>query len=330
MEDTVIMIFTIGPENDGQKLLSFLKSKLKISSSALTALKRDEKGLMVNGAHVTVRYILKEGDLLEVNEIDSPEEVNDAIIPVNIPIDIIYENNDILLVNKPAHMPTHPSHGHMEDTLANAVAYMYNERGVPFVFRPIGRLDRNTSGISLIAKHLIAASYLFYARQKELIKKKYIAILKGEMIGDGSFNTINTYMKRQEDSIIVRCVSDGTEEGSFSAITHWRLLYSGHGISIVEAIPETGRTHQLRVHFAHIGHPILGDDVYGQEDSIIPRHALHAACLSLPLPYGGEIMEFVSPLPGDMIKAIRIICEVDTQAAISSVNEALAQQKNTY
>jgi len=329
MEDTVIMIFTIGPENDGQKLLSFLKSKLKISSSALTALKRDEKGLMVNGAHVTVRYILKEGDLLEVNEIDSPDEVNDAIIPVNIPIDIIYENNDILLVNKPADMPTHPSHGHMEDTLANAVAYMYKERGVPFVFRPIGRLDRNTSGISLIAKHLISASYLFYARQKELIKKRYIAILKGDMTGDGSFSTISTYMKRQEDSIIVRCVSDGSEEGSFPAITHWRLLYSGHGISIVEAIPETGRTHQLRVHFAYIGHPILGDDVYGQEESIIPRHALHAAYLSLPIPYEGEIRDFVSPLPDDMLIAIKSICGDDENIAINAVNKALSPKTNT-
>lgn len=329
MEDTVIMIFTIGSENDGQKLLSFLKSKLKISSSALTALKRDEKGLMVNGAHVTVRYILKEGDLLYVNEIDSPDEVNDAIIPVNIPIDIIYENNDILLVNKPADMPTHPSHGHMDDTLANTVAYMYKERGVPFVFRPIGRLDRNTSGISLIAKHLIAASYLFYARQKELIKKRYIAILKGDMTGDGSFSTISTYMKRQEDSIIVRCVSDGSEEGSFPAITHWRLLYSGHGISIVEAIPETGRTHQLRVHFAYIGHPILGDDVYGQEESIIPRHALHAAYLSLPIPYEGEIRDFVSPLPDDMLIAIKSICGDDENIAINAVNKALSPKTNT-
>lgn len=326
VEDTVIMIFTIGPKNNGQKLLSFLKSELKISSSALTALKQDEKGLMVNGAHVTVRYILKEGDLLEVNEVDSPEEVNETVIPVNIPIDIIYESRDILLINKPADMPTHPSHGHMEDTLANAVAYMYKERGVPFVFRPIGRLDRNTSGISLIAKHLISASYMFYARQKELIKKRYIAILMGEMVADGNFTTISTYMKRQEDSIIVRCVSDGTEEGSFPAITHWRLLYSGHGISIVEAIPETGRTHQLRVHFAHIGHPILGDDVYGKEDIIMKRHALHAACLSLPLPYDGEIVEFISQLPNDMINTINCTCGVDSELAIKSVNAALEQK----
>ena len=112
-------------------------------------------------------------------------------------------------------------------------------------------------------------------------------------------------MKRQEESIIVRCVSSSDEEGSFRAITHWRLLYSNDEISVVEAIPETGRTHQLRVHFSHIGHPILGDDVYGKESKLIGRHALHAAYLSLPLPYGDDIAQFMAMPPEDMINAAR-------------------------
>ena len=297
------MTFTITKEQAGKTVLSFLRSKLKISSSALSALKRDPIGICANGAHVTVRYILREGDLLSVNEIDLPEDGNEAILPVNIPLKVIFENEDVLLVDKPPHMPTHPSHGHFDDTLANAVAYKYKENGIPFVFRPIGRLDRNTSGISLVAKHSIAASFMYYARQKQLIGKKYLAILSGRVESDGEYHTIEAYMKRQEESIIVRCVSEEETEGSFTSLTRWRLLYSNDHISVVEAIPITGRTHQLRVHFAHIGHPILGDDVYGEELEIIKRHALHAAKLSLPIPYDDDIRDFISPPPEDMVKA---------------------------
>lgn len=306
------MDFIIDPEFHDKTVLSFLKSTLKISSSSLAALKRDEKGITVNGKHVTVRYILKPGDVLSVNEKDSPSDVNELLLPVNLDIDVIFENNDIILINKPPYMPTHPSHGHIDDTLANALAYKY--RNIPFVFRPIGRLDRNTSGISLIAKHSIAASYLYYARSKNMIKKKYIAILCGKIENDGSMQTIDTYMKRQEESIIVRCVGSEEDKDSFRAITHWRLLYANDRISIVEAIPETGRTHQLRVHFAHIGHPILGDDVYGTPSEYIGRHALHASHLSLPIPYEGKISEYIAETPQDMILAITKICGEDSEA----------------
>ena len=306
------MTFKISKEYAGKTVLSFLRSRLKISSSALADLKRDPMGICANGVHVTVRYILKEGDSISVNEIDLPEDGNDAILPVNIPLNVIFENEDILLIDKPPHMPTHPSHGHFDDTLANAVAYKYKERGIPFVFRPIGRLDRNTSGISLVAKHSIAASFMYYARQKELISKRYLAILCGHIESDGDFHTIETHMKRQEQSIIVRCVSNSNEEGSFLAITKWRLLYTNKDISVVEAVPITGRTHQLRVHFAHIGHPILGDDVYGEESNIIDRHALHAACLSLPIPYDDDTQDFISPPPCDMVAAARHYgCDLD-------------------
>lgn len=297
------MTFNITKDFSDKTVLSFIKSKLKISSNALSALKRDPMGILVNGVHVTVRYILKENDLLSINEKDLPEEANEDIIPVNIPVKVIFENDDLLLIDKPPHMPTHPSHGHIDDTLANAISYLYKTRNTPFVFRPIGRLDRNTSGISLIAKHSISASYMYYARQKQLMGKRYIAILSGKLQSDGDFHIIDTYMKRQEESIIIRCVSDSNDEASFRAVTKWRLLFANDHISVVEAIPITGRTHQLRVHFAHIGHPILGDDVYGIPDKYIDRHALHAASLSLPLPYGDEITEFISLPPEDMLNA---------------------------
>ena len=296
------MVFNITGDGAGKTVLSFLKSTLKISGAALSKLKRDEKGILANGSHVNVRYVLRDGDTLSINEQDLENEQSEHISPVNIPIDVIFENDDIMLVNKPPFMPTHPSHGHVDDTLANAVAYKYQERGIPFVFRPIGRLDRNTSGISLIAKHCISSSYLEYARGKDMLGKAYIAILCGRLESDG-WQTIETHMKRKEDSIIVRCVSDGDEDGSFSAVTKWRSLYSSDEISVVEAIPITGRTHQLRVHFSHIGHALLGDDIYGKECNYISRHALHAYKLSLPIPYGDNVETFTTMPPEDMQKA---------------------------
>ena len=296
------MVFKIDNAHAGKTVLAFLKSTLKISGAALSKLKRDEEGIMANGRHVTVRYILCESDILSINELDLPNEQSEHIDPINIPINVIFENDDVMLVDKPPYMPTHPSHGHTDDTLANAVAYKYFERNIPFVFRPIGRLDRNTSGISLVAKHAISSSFLEYARRNKMIGKSYIAILRGRLESDG-WQTIETYMKRKENSVIVRCVSNDDGEGVFSAVTRWRSLYSSDEISVVEAIPITGRTHQLRVHFSHIGHAILGDDIYGEECKYISRHALHAYRLSLPLPYGDEIKTFISPPPNDMKKA---------------------------
>ena len=132
------MIFNIDSEHSEKTVLSFLKSTLKISNSALAALKRDEIGIMVNGSHVTVRYVLKENDTLFINEKDTEADLNEAIPPINIPINFIFENDDVILADKPAFMPTHPSHGHLDDTLANAIAYVFAERGI------ISTLNHNT------------------------------------------------------------------------------------------------------------------------------------------------------------------------------------------
>ncbi len=307
------MTFLIDSQNTGRTVLSFLRSTLHISGSALAALKRDERGILANGLHVTVRYILQEHDILFINEKDSFEHISENVDPVKLPLHILFENEDILVTDKPANMPTHPSHGHTDDTLANAVAYLYKERGLPFVFRPIGRLDRNTSGISLMAKHGISASFLFYARQKQLIRKKYIAILVGNLESGQDYQTIHTYMRRQEDSIILRCVGSADEEGAFPAVTHWKTLFACEYCTVVEAIPETGRTHQLRVHFAHLGHPILGDNVYGSESPYIGRHALHAAYLAFPLPYGEKETAILSPPPPDMTAALKDCCGMNLQ-----------------
>lgn len=305
------MVFNIDVQDAGRTVLSFLKSKLKISSSALTSLKFDESGITVNGSHVTVRYVLRENDILAINEKDSFDDVNETVEAHNIPLDIVFENDDIMVINKPPYMPTHPSHNHTNDTLANAISYLYAQRGLPLVFRPIGRLDRNTSGISLVAKHSISASFLSYARHHNGIIKKYVAILEGKIENDGSVQRIITHMKRMENSVIVRCVSDGDDPDSFEAVTDWRLLYTDEKISVVEATPITGRTHQLRVHFAHIGHPILGDDIYGTPSEHISRHALHAGSLSIFMPYTDDLREFISDPPDDMQEAFKKITNLN-------------------
>ena len=301
------MDFKICKEDSGRTVLSFLKTHLKISASALASLKRVSMGICVGGQHVTVRYVLSEGDILSVNAKDSFSDVNETIEPCSIPIDILLENDDVFVINKPPFMPTHPSHNHSDDTLANALAYIYKERGEPLVFRPIGRLDKNTSGISVIAKHAVSASFLHYARSHSLIQKKYIALLDGCIARDSDLHTTKTFMKRMQDSVIIRCIGEENDPDSFEAITHWRVLFSNDAVSLVEAIPETGRTHQLRVHFAHLGHPIIGDDIYGTANEIIPRHALHAYSLSLPLPYGDKITTFVSMPPEDMQNAFNLL-----------------------
>lgn len=312
------MKFIIGTQEAERTVLSFLRSKLKISTSALASLKRVDMGICVNEKHVTVRYILSEGDVLSIRDKDSFSDVNERVEPHCIPLDIILENDGLFVINKPPFMPTHPSHNHTDDTLANALAYLYRQRGEPLVFRPIGRLDRNTSGISLIAKSSISASFLHYARTHGLMQKRYVAMLEGQIATDTDWHTTETYMKRSEDSVIVRCVGDSDDPDSFKAITHWRVLYSNDEISMVEAIPETGRTHQLRVHFSHVGHPILGDDIYGKESDIISRHALHAYSLSLPMPYGDEISTFTSMPPEDMQKAFTLITGEDMEKYIEA------------
>lgn len=311
------MDFKICKEDAGLTVLSFLKKKLKISNSALTSLKQIDMGIAANGNHVTVRYILCENDILSIKEKDTFADVNEAVEPHEIPLKILIETDDLFIIDKPPFMPTHPSHNHTDDTLANALAYIYEKRGEPLVFRPIGRLDRNTSGLSLVAKNVISASFLHHARSRGLMQKKYIALLDGCISNDTEWHTTTTYMKRMQDSVIVRCIGDPDDPEAFIAITHWRVIFANEKISLVEAIPETGRTHQLRVNFAYLGHAILGDDIYGSASPLIARHALHAYSLTVPMPYTDEQTTFCSVPPEDMQKCFKELTNRDLTTEIN-------------
>ncbi len=315
------MNFIIRPEDAGKTVLSFVKSKLKISTSALASLKRIDMGITVNGKHVTVKYILCNRDILSIKDKDSFDDVNESVEPHKLPLNILFENNDLFIINKSPNMPTHPSHNHTDDTLANALAYIYKERGEPLVFRPIGRLDKNTSGLSLIAKNAISASFLYHARSKDLIKKRYIAILEGNIANNNEWHTTELYMKRMNGSVIIRCVGEASDPEAFSAVTRWRALYSDDKVSLVEAEPITGRTHQLRVTFSHLGHPILGDDIYGNISELIGRHALHAYILSIPMPYSDDITTFSSMPPNDMKHAFFELTEMDLCRIVNNIKD---------
>ena len=180
--------------------------------------------------------------------------------------------------------------------------FYIQKKGEPFVFRSVNRLDRNTSGLVLVAKNRISANRLYESMQKGLITKKYIALLLGTL--PEKEGMIDTYIRRREESIITREVCAALPDAS-RAITKYELLSSDGSLSAVKASPITGRTHQLRLHFAHLGTPILGDDLYGEESEEISRQALHAYFLSFPHPRSGEMTELFAPLPSDMEEILK-------------------------
>lgn len=280
----------------GLTVKEVLINELGFSKRALTSLKARPDGILINGEHATVRAKIKENDILTIN---SDDEVNneEKLIPSLVLPDIIYEDNDIVAVNKPPFMPTHQSQGHFYDTLANSLAYYFKLQNRPFVFRSVNRLDRNTSGVVLVAKNRLASSKLSNQMKNDGISKSYIAILQGELEHDEGI--ITTHIRRKQESIILREVCDKTDDSKI-AITSYKVLAKKNGLSLVLATPITGRTHQLRVHFAHLGAQILGDDLYGNSSNLISRHALHAYKLCFSHPETNEKMELFAQLQSDM------------------------------
>ncbi|MBQ3126329.1 MAG: RluA family pseudouridine synthase [Clostridia bacterium] len=288
------MDLLIGAEQAGKSVFDILRREMGLSSRMLTRLKQDAQGILVDGERVTVRYRLTAGQrlTLAVDDRTSAEH----ILPIALPLDILMADPDFFAVNKPPDMPTHPSHGHYDDTLANALAYHCAERGEPFVFRPVNRLDRNTSGIVLVARNQIAAARLAASMQAGEIEKRYLALLDGVLTDDAG--ELCAPICRTAESIITRRVcAEG--EGDY-ALTRWRVLARTETHTLVEASPVTGRTHQLRVHFAHLGCPIHGDDLYGRAADDLPRQALHAAVLTFPHPADHRPICLTAPPPDDL------------------------------
>lgn len=360
------MTFVINGDFDGRSVRDWLYRN-GVSRALIARLKRLDDGICVNSSRVTVRYVLRAGDRLSLALDDRSDDVNENLIPCELPLDIIYENDDFVALNKPAGIATHPSQGHFRDTLANGLAAYYQSKGVPFVFRAVNRLDRETSGIVLCAKNQYAASRLSDELCAGRIKKTYIALLNGAP--EPTSGNISVYIRRREKSVILREVASAEAEGAKLALTEYETLASTADVAfsnahtgavctdgahtgvmstdgtltgamctdnartgamctdvthtddirasnicraaVVRAEPLTGRTHQLRVSFAHIGAPIVGDGLYGSAetaptalDQLASRHMLHA--VSLEFSHGGTHYILRAGLPGDMAELCRL------------------------
>ena len=279
------LIYRIDGEFDSKRLIAFLRGGLKMSSRTVVKLKNAPDGLLINGKHARTVDAVRAGDLLEIN---FPEEKSRIEPSACGDIDVIYEDGDILVINKPAGLAMHPTHNHQGDTLANMAAAYFAAKNQTAVFRAVGRLDKCTSGVVLCALNRHAAS-----RLSGQLEKEYIAVAGGEFSGSG---TIDAPIIRPDSGKTLRAVGEGGER----AVTHWECLGSKNGLSVLKIHMETGRTHQIRVHFAALGAPLAGDDMYGSEIKSINRAALHCAKISLTHPVTGELLSFSAPLPQDM------------------------------
>ena len=288
-----ILTFPVLPEEHGRPVRQILRAH-GVSVRLMNSLKRAPMGLCLNDTAVA-RTIdpVRAGDTL-ILRIPQDTDLPEAL---PYPLDIVYGDNHVLVINKPAGLPMHPSHNHQGDTLANAVAAYMAGQGSPCAFRAAGRLDKGTSGLVVCALHSFAASKLNGA-----VDKTYFALVHGEYEGSGTF--ANAIYRPRPNCTLRACrdYEDARQPGDEPAVTHWEALSSRDGVTFLRIQLETGRTHQIRVHFAHHGTPLLGDDYYGAPVWELPGHALHCGEARFVHPVTGEGMAFTAPLPEYMEK----------------------------
>ena len=248
-----------------------------------------ENKIKLNGKKQPLSTRVQNGDTIRL--FLSDDQLESRPTPAAV---FVYEDDDILVVDKPADTPIHPSIGNYENTLANGIAWYFEQKGEPFVYRCINRLDRDTTGLIVLAKHALSAAVLSQAMRSREIHRTYQAFALGETAASG---TIDAPIARLDGSLIQRTVDFASGERS---VTHYRTLAHCSVFSHLELNLETGRTHQIRVHMAYIGHPLLGDTLYNKTPGTFPRQALHSASLSFVHPITGEPLNFHAPLPEDM------------------------------
>ena len=284
--------YIIDSDFAGRQVLAFLKAH-GYSSRMIKDLKKNPHGIMIGNKKVTVLKQLRRGDKLTIY-IKDPAQT--SVLPVKLPIDIVYEDKDVIVCNKPAFMATHPSQGNFDNTLANALAYHFQQTGQQCAVRFVNRLDKNTSGLILAAKNAYASAVLSDDLRQKRIARTYLAFVEG--CPEPEQGVIDAPIARQECTVIKRCVD--FDRGAV-AVTHYKVLCRGD-FSLLRLWLETGRTHQIRVHMSYIGTPVAGDFLYGHEFSGgMQRHALHSASLEFYHPLTDEKMSFESDLPEDMV-----------------------------
>ena len=281
--------YIVPPEYDGEMLQTFLRRGCGLSYRMVVKLKRVENGMTLDGKQWRSIDRVNAGQVVRLKMPDDHVRIEGA----DMPLAVVFEDEDILVVDKPPYLAVHPSAGKPEPTLANGVVAYFEQKGTPLSFRPVNRLDRDTSGIVLFAKHRLAAALLFEEWRTGRVEKSYLALT--ETLPVPACGTVELPIGRTEGSIIQR---ETRADGEY-ALTEYRALPSG----LLLVTPKTGRTHQIRVHMAALGHPLLGDTLYGAPSPLIGRQALHALRLSFVHPMTGEPLTLQAPLPEDMKRA---------------------------
>lgn len=304
--------YVVPPEEDGFVLKTILQKRLGVSRKLLSRVKLTEQGIMVNGERKYISVHVQEGDLVEVR---MEREKSDDIMPQDLPLQFLYEDQDLLIVNKQAGMIVHPTHGHYINTIANGVVYYWQSKGESFRFRPIHRLDQETSGVLAIAKNAYVHQQISEQMIAHTIHKEYMALVYGNVEADKG--TIEGPIDRDPEQPHMRIVTPA----GYDAVTHYEVEARFGQITLVRIQLETGRTHQIRVHMKHIGHPLVGDKMYllseysklaEQLDQLINRQALHAYRLGFTHPSTRQWTLFTADLPEDMnlvINQLRIEME---------------------
>lgn len=278
-------------EPDSKKTIACFLREQGYSRHILTHLKQTQGSICLNGSSVFTNVPLQEGDTLSIL---LREEASSAhIVPSELPFPVIYEDEDLLIVNKPANMPVHPSIHNYDNTLANAAAWYFQKQNTAFVYRCINRLDRDTTGLLILAKHMVSGAILSQMNAGRLIHREYLAIAEGCV---PPFGTVCAPIARKQGSAIERCVDEQYGE---SAVTHFLRIDFDGKYSLVALKLETGRTHQIRVHMKHIGHPLPGDYLYNPDFSKIKRQALHSFRLGFTHPVSKKPVHFTAPVPED-------------------------------
>ncbi len=287
----------IAPELAGREVNTLLRRTLGLSGTVLRRVKWLEDGITLDGARVNVRARVREGQTLAVR-LTGPTPTS-GVVPADGPLDIVFEDPDLIVLNKAPGVLVHPGHGHFYDTLGNFLMYHYKMTGDESDFHPVHRLDKGTSGLLAVAKHPFAQEKLKGQLHTGGFRRTYLAVCDGAPPAPSG--TVDAPIGPVDGSLMARRVRpDGKP-----ARTHYRVVRSCGPRSLLELELETGRTHQIRVHMAHLGCPLTGDFLYGKEDvSLISRPALHSAKLELAHPVTGERLRFDAPLPGDMSELI--------------------------
>lgn len=290
------MSWTVSNITTEKRLSVYLYEEVYFSNRLIKLAKSSDALLTVNGKHRTVRYQITEGDHIAIR---FPLEANDTSLKATeLPLDIIYEDDHLMVLNKESGIATVPSVKQRETSLANGILYYYQLNGLPYTVHIVTRLDRDTSGLVLVAKHQYAHSLLANLQLTGEINRVYVGLIEGHLPNNAG--TINYPIGRRVDSIIEREVSKAGQK----AITHYKVLEAFEDYSYVQMILETGRTHQIRVHFSYLGYPLVGDDLYGETSKYIKRQALHCKTLKFTHPITQKKLQIDAFLPNDFAKLV--------------------------